>query len=95
MNLLPAFKCKLCEKIFRTEADVSAHFLSKAHNAKYEEFTTSNKNYEFVRNKVTLRKVNVANSNGTFSLEKIVVFLCDLEKTGTNAKIGARKETRN
>ena len=53
LNLWSAFKCKLCEKIFRTEADVSAHFLSTAHNAKYEEFTTSNKNYEFVRNKVT------------------------------------------
>ena len=37
----------------------------------------------------------VANSNGTFSLEKIVEFLRDLEKTGTNAKIGARKETRD
>ena len=53
LNLRSAFKCKLCEKIFRTEADVSAHFLSTAHNAKYEEFTLSNKNYEFVRNKVT------------------------------------------
>lgn len=46
---IQAFKCKLCENIFRTEADVSAHFLSTSHNSKYEEFTTSNKNYEFVR----------------------------------------------
>lgn len=46
---IQAFKCKLCEKIFRTEADVSAHFLGAAHNLKYEEFIKANKNYEFIR----------------------------------------------
>ena len=88
LNLWSAFKCKLCEKIFRTEADVSAHFLSTAHNAKYEEFTSSNKNYEFVRNKVTriYKSFWASADQNSFGIN-------DLVKTGTNAKIGARKET--
>ena len=44
-----AFKCKLCEKIFRTEADAQAHFLSAAHNEKYDQFKAQNPNYELLR----------------------------------------------
>merc|ERR1712227_744692 len=44
-----AFKCKLCEKIFRTEADAQAHFLSACHNEKYDQFKAQNPNYELLR----------------------------------------------
>lgn len=43
---IKAFKCKLCEKIFRTEAEMTAHFLSDCHNEKYEQMKAKNPNYE-------------------------------------------------
>lgn len=49
---IKAFKCKLCEKIFRTEAEITAHFLSDCHNEKYEQMKAKNPNYEQERLKL-------------------------------------------
>ena len=44
-----AFKCSLCGKIFRTEADAHFHFLGKEHNCRYEEMVKANPAYEHER----------------------------------------------
>ena len=41
-----AFKCRLCEKIVRSEAEMTAHFLGDQHNEKYEQMKAKNPNYE-------------------------------------------------
>ena len=49
---IQAFKCRLCDKIFRTEADAMAHFLGPCHNKKYDEMRNRNKDYEGQRNQL-------------------------------------------
>ena len=53
---IQAFKCRLCDKIFRTEADMMCHFLGPAHNKKYDEMNFNNSNYEYQRNRVFTKK---------------------------------------
>ena len=54
---IQAFKCRLCDKIFRTEADIISHYLSDAHNKKYDQMNCSNSNYEYQRTGINLNSL--------------------------------------